>query len=108
MRAHEHDLRVEVAQDPRFLGRDPDAFARDVATRGPDAAAGDARLHALLRHADKLARTPGAMMEADVVTLRGLGYDDRAIHDAAQVIAYFAYINRVAEGLGVDLEPEMR
>lgn len=39
--------------------------------------------------------------------LRGAGYDDRAIHDAAQVVAYFSYINRVADGLGVDLEPEM-
>ena len=36
-----------------------------------------------------------------------MGLDDTAIHDAAQVIAYFNYINRVADGLGVDLEPEM-
>ena len=33
-----------------------------------------------------------------------LGLDDRAIHDATQVIAYFNYINRVADALGV--EPE--
>ena len=39
--------------------------------------------------------------------LRDQGLDDRAIHDAAQVVAYFAYINRVADGLGVDLEPDM-
>jgi alkylhydroperoxidase family enzyme len=32
--------------------------------------------------------------------------DDRAISDAAQVIAYFNYINRIADGLGVDAEPE--
>ena len=29
------------------------------------------------------------------------------ISSAAQVIAYFNYINRIADCLGVDLEPEM-
>jgi len=29
-----------------------------------------------------------------------------AIHDAIQVISYFNYINRVAEGVGVEDEPE--
>jgi alkylhydroperoxidase family enzyme len=45
------------------------------------------------------------MAEADVAALRAAGVDDAAIHDAAQVIAYFNYINRVADGLGVDPEP---
>lgn len=35
------------------------------------------------------------------------GFDARAIHDAAQVIAYFNYINRVADALHVELGPEM-
>jgi alkylhydroperoxidase family enzyme len=43
-----------------------------------------------------------------VEALRTLGLDDVAIHDAAQAVAYFSYINRIADGLGVDLEPEMR
>ena len=47
------------------------------------------------------------MAQADVADLRSHGFDDRAIHDAAQVTAYFNYINRVADGLGIDLEPEM-
>ncbi len=34
------------------------------------------------------------------------GFDDAAIHDAIQVIAYFNYINRIAEGVGTDAEPE--
>ena len=44
------------------------------------------------------------MLPADLDALRSAGLDDRAIHDAAQVIAYFNYINRVADSLGV--EPE--
>jgi alkylhydroperoxidase family enzyme len=43
-----------------------------------------------------------------VAVLRAAGFDDVAIHDATQVIGYFNYINRVADGLGVDLEPEMQ
>ena len=39
--------------------------------------------------------------------LRDVGLTDRDIHDAVQVISYFNYINRVADALGTDLEPEM-
>jgi alkylhydroperoxidase family enzyme len=38
--------------------------------------------------------------------LRKLGWDDRAILDAVQVIAYFNYINRIASALGADPEPQ--
>lgn len=62
---------------------------------------------ALCDHAVKLTKTPAAVTPADLVRLRGLGLSDRAIHDATQVIAFFNYINRVADGLGVELEPEM-
>jgi hypothetical protein len=47
------------------------------------------------------------MEEADVEALRALGFDDRAIHEAIQVVAYFNYINRVADAVHVDLEPGM-
>ena len=63
---------------------------------------------ALCAYAEKATRTPAAMGLADVAALRTHALDDTAIHDAVQVIAYFNYINRVADCLGVDLEPEMR
>ncbi len=47
------------------------------------------------------------MTETDVGTLRATGLDDTTINDAAQVVAYFNYINRIADGLGVDPEPDM-
>ena len=62
---------------------------------------------ALCAFAEKLSATPGRMTGADVEALRATSLSDEAIHDAVQVIAYFNYINRIADGLGTDLEPEM-
>ena len=63
-------------------------------------------MRALCDYAVKLTRTPAQMGAADVDGLRAHGWDDAAIHDAIQVIAYFNYINRIAEGVGVEPEPE--
>lgn len=61
----------------------------------------------LLDYAVKLTCTPSACSQVDVDGLRTLGWTDAQIHNAALVAAYFNFINRVAEGLGVDLEPEI-
>jgi alkylhydroperoxidase family enzyme len=44
------------------------------------------------------------MEEKDVVNLRLAGFSDSAILDINQVTAYYAYVNRLADGLGVELE----
>lgn len=59
---------------------------------------------ALCEFAEKLTENQHHMSPADLDKLRECGFDDRAIHDAAQVIAYFNYITRIADSLGV--EPE--
>ena len=64
------------------------------------------RLRALCDYAVKLTRSPAAVGAADVGDLREHGWDDAAIHDAIQVIAYFNYINRIADGVGIGPEPE--
>lgn len=43
---------------------------------------------------------------AHVDALRAVALDDRAIHDLAAVTAYFNFVNRMASGLGVDLEED--
>jgi alkylhydroperoxidase family enzyme len=60
-----------------------------------------------MEFAEKTTRTPWRIRPADLDRLRAHGFSDEAISDATQVIAYFNYINRVADALGVDLEPEM-
>ncbi|MDF1662954.1 MAG: peroxidase [Planctomycetota bacterium] len=65
------------------------------------------RLSSLLGYAYKLTKTPGDMTEADLEPLRNAGVDDAEISHSAQVISYFNYINRIADGLGVDLETWM-
>jgi len=59
---------------------------------------------AMLAYVEKLTLWPWDMVEADVVALRGAGFGDAAILDINQVTAYYAYVNRLADGLGVGLE----
>jgi uncharacterized peroxidase-related enzyme len=62
----------------------------------------------LCAYAEKLTLEPKQMGEEDMAVLRKHGFEDRAIHDATQVIGYFNYINRIADGLGVDYEDFIR
>ena len=66
----------------------------------------DARTRALCDYAVALTLRPAEVGADDVEALRAHGLDDATIHDAIQVIAYFNYINRIAEGVGTDPEPE--
>jgi uncharacterized peroxidase-related enzyme len=59
---------------------------------------------AMLDYAAKLTLRPGEMTERDVAALRDTGFDDRGIHDICAVTAYFAFVNRIADGLGVEIE----
>ncbi len=59
---------------------------------------------ALCQFAAKLTHHQHDVGPSDLDRLRAYGFDDTAIHDATQVIAYFNYITRIADGLGV--EPE--
>ncbi len=52
----------------------------------------------------KLTHTPGDMTAADLQSLRDVGFSDRDILDIAEVTAYYAYVNRIADGLGVKTE----
>jgi uncharacterized peroxidase-related enzyme len=59
---------------------------------------------AMCAFATKLTHEPDSMQSLDIDTLRSVGFDDRAIHDATQIVGYFNYVTRVADALGI--EPE--
>jgi uncharacterized peroxidase-related enzyme len=94
--AHADDLRAEGA---------PDQLA-DHAAHDYRQAALEPRLRALCDFAMKLTREPGSMTADDADELRAHGLSDAGVHDAIQVVAFFNYINRVAEAVGIEDEPD--
>ena len=62
------------------------------------------RERALCEFAEKLTRAPAQINRSEIDKLRLVGLSDRDVLDAVEVISYFNYINRIADGLGVDLE----
>ena len=69
--------------------------------RSADLSAADREM---LTYTEKLTLTPWEMVEADVIALRNAGFSDAAILDINQVTGYYAFVNRLADGLGVELE----
>jgi uncharacterized protein YciW len=59
----------------------------------------------MLRYVDKLTRVPGRMKNGDVEDLRAVGFADEDILAIAEITSYYAFANRIADGLGVELEP---
>lgn len=59
---------------------------------------------AMLDYALQLTRTPHTIAPEAIASLRAARFDDRGIHDICAVTAYFAFVNRMADGLGVELE----
>jgi alkylhydroperoxidase family enzyme len=53
-------------------------------------------------------KSPSGVGQEDVDTLRSAGWTDDGVHDAIQVIAFFNYINRVADAVGIEPEPDWR
>ena len=66
------------------------------------------RQQALCEFAEKVTRRPAETRREDLEALRVHNLSDRDILDAVEVVAYFNYINRVADALGIDPEPEMQ
>ncbi len=66
----------------------------------------DGRRHAILEYVAKLTKVPAQMVKQDADALRAAGLSDRDILEVVEVAGYYAYVNRIADGLGVLLEEE--
>jgi len=64
------------------------------------------RERALCDFAVKLTHLASGIEASDIDALRAYGLEDAAVSDAIQVVGYFNYITRVADGVGIDDEPE--
>lgn len=62
----------------------------------------------MLDYAALLTRAPADMKKENVDALRRSGFNDEAILEIALVTAYYACVNRIADGLGVDLEATVK
>lgn len=58
----------------------------------------------MLDYATKLTLTPARVTRDDVESLRANGFDDTAILQINLIASFFAYVNRVADGLGIGRE----
>jgi uncharacterized peroxidase-related enzyme len=92
---HHRDALLRYAKDPAWV----DALAKD-----PRAATLSGREKALVEYAITLTATPGKGCQKHVEALKKAGLRDEEILQAAHVVAYFNFSNRLAIGLGVELE----
>jgi uncharacterized peroxidase-related enzyme len=92
---HHRDALLRYAKDP--------AWVEEVA-KDPHKAKMTPRERALVDYAVALTAAPGKVSHKTVEALRKAGLKDEEILQAAQVVAYFNFSNRLAIGLGVELE----
>jgi uncharacterized peroxidase-related enzyme len=76
-------------------------FLDRVSADPRSARAGQPRLDAIMDYAVKLTLAPGSISEEDVEALRTQGLSDLDILDLNNMVAYYCYTNRVANGLGL-------
>ena len=96
--SHEQDLREEIQDEEKVLKIQEDFTQVEF----------DCKTKALLEFAKKTTLTPRELNKSDVEVLQEVGFDDKDILDAAQLIGYFNYSNRLMDCLGIEPEPEMR
>ena len=65
----------------------------------------DSLTQGMLEFASKLTRNPSSMEEADVNTLRRLGLSDVQILSVVLTTSVFNFMTRLADGLGVEVDP---
>jgi uncharacterized peroxidase-related enzyme len=82
-----------------------DAALVDAALKNPERAELTPRWRALADFAIRLTRRPAEVHETDVAALRRNGLSDAGVHDAVAVTAYFNFVNRLAEGVHIPIEP---
>jgi uncharacterized peroxidase-related enzyme len=80
------------------------AQAIDGAIDDIGAAPIDDKMRPVLRYAQKLTRQPNAMSQADADAIFAAGWDETALYHTVAVTALFNFMNRLVEGMGIELD----
>lgn len=92
---HGEFLRGASGKDGDFVKKllsDPDSVPLDPADR------------AILKFVEKMTLMPSQMTAADVQSLRDVGFSDENVLEICGVAAFFNYVARIADALGIELE----
>ena len=94
IRAHLYDLRSET-KDQKLVD--------EIAVNWKESGLTEQQ-KAICYFAEKLTLKPGKIDNSDVQKIKEFGYFDKEISEIVQITSYFNYINRVADGLGLEAE----
>lgn len=70
-----------------------------------DSSGVDPKLRPILHYARKLTLTPWKVVESDAKAVFDQGWDERALHDAINVVALYNFMNRLVSGHGIEGNP---
>jgi uncharacterized peroxidase-related enzyme len=65
----------------------------------------DEKIKPVLRYVLKLTRQPNSLTQADADSVFAVGWTDEALYYAVAVTALFNFMNRLVEGMGIELDP---
>ena len=91
------------------LGNVEDSLNKQLVTKFESAEISEID-QAILNYAAKLTKEPASITKQDVSNFRTKHSEltDHMLHDIVQVVSYFNYVNRLADGLGIDLEERFK
>ena len=63
------------------------------------------KMKPILRYAQRLTQNPSGVSKADADAVRAAGWNETALYHTVAVTALFNFMNRLVEGLGLELDP---